>query len=329
MSRKSSNNGVKWWMRRGVVVFISALIGTGGLIACNSNPAPVVPTGTAVAQVVQTPGSTPNCELPTAQIRSNVPSQGLAGQQVALVAESRGTNLTYSWSVSAGTLSDSNSDAVIYTLPPVDGMVVITLRVDSSCGSAEDELSLNVVTPTHTPTATSTFTPTPTQTPTRAVTPRPTPTPSPRPILLRLAEPKNNTCVGVDQPVDFQWQFYRSLNTINDEKGAEYFALNFWSSRTEKHSVNWIKDTHYLIDLSKPVTVFTQEVDCSEGKGCLWSVDVVVANVPRGGGWMPESFRIITSSPVRSLCVRGRINPIPPQDTPEPPPPPCPPVCPP
>jgi hypothetical protein len=319
MSNKSRETGINWRMRYVVVVLILTLIGAGGLTACNNGPAPVVPTGTAVAQVSQTPGITQICEPPAAQIKGNIPSEAVTGQQVALGAEASGTDLAYSWSVSAGSLSDARSVAVIYTFPPVAGKAVITLRVSSSCGSAEDDLSLNVVAPTRTPTATSTFTHTPTRTATRAVTPKPTSTPSPQPILLRLAEPKNNTCVGVDQPVDFQWQFYRPLNTINDEKGAEYFALNFWSSRTEKRSVNWIKDTQYLIDLSQPVAVFTQEVDCSEGMGCFWSVDVVIANVPRGGGWMPESFRIIASSPVRSLCVRGRINPIPPQDTPKPP----------
>jgi hypothetical protein len=317
MFNKSGEKGLKWWMRHVIVVIIVTLIGAGGLIACNTTPAPVLPTSAAVAQISQTPSSTPTCEPPTAQIRSNVLSEGVAGQQVALGAEASGTDLAYSWSVSAGTLADSSSAAVIYTIPPVAGKVVITLRVHSSCGSAEDDLSLNVIIPTRTPTSTPTFTPTPTRTATRTVTPKPTITPSPKPILLRLAEPKNDTCVGVDQPVDFQWQFYRPLNAT-EGKGGEYFALNFWSSRTDKRSVNWTKDTHYPIDLSRPVSVFTQEVDCGKEKGCYWSVDVIESNVDKGGGWLSGSFRLIASSAMRNLCVRGRINPISPTDTPEP-----------
>jgi hypothetical protein len=323
MSKKNGEKGLKWRTQHRVVVLIVTLIAAGGLTACNNSPAPVIPTGAAVAQLSQTPGSTPTCEPPTAQINSNVVSEGVAGQQVALVAAASGTDLAYSWSVSAGTLSDSSSATVIYTLPPDAGKVVITLRVDSSCGSAEDVLSLDVVTPTHTPTATPTRTATPTVTSTKTPMPRPSSTPIPQSRLV-LLQPVGNECIGTAPNMVFKWDYAPGLNNIRGI-GGQYYALNIWSSSTPKQSINWIKDPWYEVSLKPPVVVFTHEVDCSKEEeprtnGCYWSVDVIKSYVDEGGGWQEGSYQIIASSNTRSFCVRREHEVQPP---PPPPPPPC------
>ncbi len=166
--------------------------------------------------------------------------------------------------------------------------------------------------------------PPPTSAPALPDTPTPTtisPSSTPTPQIL-LLEPKDDTCVGIEQPVVFQW-LYRPLNVIEGEAG-EYYAFNLWTSSTVKLSVGWIKESQYTISLDGPVTVYNNLVDCKEGRGCFWNVDVIISDVPPGLGDIPESFRIIASSPTRQVCINSAENPPVPTNTPTPTPSPTP-----
>lgn len=283
------------------------------------------------------------CISPRADILSFPSSTTvLPGQELALRSAESGEGWSYSWSASSGALSDPLSSSTIYRSPAQATTVMIELIVTNACGEEKnDSITLSVVTPTPTttltpsPTSTDTSTPTSTLTPTETSTPteppsptrpRPTNTPTLSPSQIVLLEPQNATCVGVEQAVLFQWRYHRPLNNI-DGPGGEFFALNLWNEETAVRSVAWVKDPQYAINFADPVPVYTQLVDCRETGGCFWSIDVIVANVPKGSGFLPGSFKVLASSPKRVFCTRGNL---PPTFTPTPksPTPPCiPPFC--
>ena len=173
-------------------------------------------------------------------------------------------------------------------------------------------------TPTIEPTATNTLEPTVafTNTPPPTLLPAYTPTPTVPAFTILLQEPKDNTCIGSENAV-FQWLATRPLNTIDGING-EYFAINIWSDDSPRYSVSWIKDPRYEIDnITDPIAVYTQQINCSGEKGCYWSVDMIVSHVERGSGWKPESFTPVASSQVRKFCTYP--NPAPqPTNTPVP-----------
>lgn len=260
----------------------------------------------------------------------------------------------YQWTtVDMSLLSAPQESITNFTAPSSVGVFDVTVAVTAheGCTVVSKTVEISVANPaTLTPTVTNTTQPTNTPTsivaatntptiepsatntlvPTAAFThtPQPTPLPSNTPLptvpafTILLQEPKADTCVGSDNAV-FEWLTTRPLNSIEGVNG-EYFALNIWSDESPRYSVSWIKAPRYEIDnITNPISVYTQQINCSGENGCYWNVDMIVSHVERGSGWKPESFTMVASSPVRTFCTYANPAP-PPTNTPLPPPTPTP-----
>ncbi len=101
-----------------------------------------------------------------------IPSELEAGQTLNLLANYSGSDLSFSWSTTAGEFDDPSANSVVFTAPESAGSagtVSITLKANNACGASEDQLSLDIVSPPLTPTSTPSSTPMPTSTATPTV----------------------------------------------------------------------------------------------------------------------------------------------------------------
>lgn len=306
-----------------------------------------------------------NCSFPVSIIGEETIL--LPNETTRLAADQVGFGWRYAWSSSADNLSVTDASSTVFTATETEGSITVSVAVTDELGcQGKASATIEVVsqltpaatdvvaeaatavptataTPTMSPTATQSATSTPTTTssptalPTFTNTPAHTPLPShtPTPTIpafqILLKEPKNETCVGAENAV-FEWLATRPLNTVEGKNG-EYFALNIWAEATTVYSVSWIKEPRYEIEnISDPIAVYTQQINCNGADGCFWNVDLIVSHVDRGSGWIPDSFTRIASSPTRKFCTQLDPAPIPPTNTPQPPPPTptavsCPPDC--
>ncbi len=314
------------------------------ITACGTRGIVSNPDTTIVAEVNKTVAC--NLQINIVDIVEASPSD-----LVYLTLERTGFDWTYNWSASSGVISDPSASSPSFKFPTDGGIITVSVEVTDPQGCS-DKASININieslassslthtktpnpentstslptqfptvanTPTLTPSATNTQTPTTmfTNTPSYTATPANTSTPTLPSFQVFLKEPKDGTCVGTNNAV-FEWVATRPLNTI-EGKGGEYFAINIWEQGSPViYSVSWIKDLRYEVNISDPITAFTQQVDCNSENGCFWNVDVILSNVERGSGWLPNSFTIVTSSPVREFCTQASPPPIPPTDTPIP-----------
>ncbi len=271
-----------------------------------------------------------------------------SGETISLAVKPTRFGWQYQWTtLDMSLLSAPQKSITNFTAPASAQVIEVSVVVisDQGCAAVTDSIEITVSSPpTFTPPATDTAEPTNTPTltaaptdvptvepsatntvvPTAALTntPHPTPLPShtPTPTIpsfsILLQEPKDNTCIGSNNAV-FEWLAARPLNNIEGVNG-EYFAINIWSDDSPRYSVSWIKDPRYEIDnITDPIAVYTQQINCSGEKGCYWSVDMIVSHVERGSGWKPESFTPVASSQVRKFCTYP--NPAPqPTNTPVP-----------
>lgn len=154
----------------------------------------------------------------------------VAGETVALTVETSGQNLRFEWSVARGTLSSSDTPAVIYTAPDTPGVDTVTLQVSSASGTTTRNVSFNIIIP-DTPTPTVTPTATPTQTPEPAPTETATPTAtSVGPV--NCGPVTNPGCLRYISP---QLAEFSSANSFlfTDERGSlqgEYSSAEFHSA---------------------------------------------------------------------------------------------------
>jgi len=108
----------------------------------------------------------------------------LAGDTVALTAETSGQDLRFKWSATRGKLSAFDTPAVLYTAPDTKGVDTVTVEVSSASGTTVEHVSFNIVLPT----------------PTVPPTPVPSPTPAPSPTITITAPltevvcPLNDAC---------------------------------------------------------------------------------------------------------------------------------------
>ncbi|MCC6604655.1 MAG: hypothetical protein IT327_15715 [Anaerolineae bacterium] len=272
------------------------------------------------------------------------------GETASLVVSPTSYGWQYQWTApDMSLLSAPQKSITDFTAPASGGEVEVTVAVTShqECEVVTASINISIASPsTITPSATDTIPPTsmPTQTVARTQsptitpsatktstptviltsTPYPTPLPSHTPtatvpaFAILLQEPKNDTCVGTENAI-FQWLATRPLNNIEGANG-EYFALNIWAEGSPVYSVSWIKNPRYEIEnISDPIAVYTQLVNCSGENGCFWNVDLIVSKVDKGSGHLPESFTKLYSSPQRWFCTEVASPPIPPTNTPEPP----------
>ncbi|MBK8905460.1 MAG: AAA-like domain-containing protein [Anaerolineaceae bacterium] len=212
----------------------------------------------------------------------------------------------------------------------VGDQIIIPVSSSETSDAASETISVPTptlfLTPQPASTPDSTGSPRPTSTPRTSpqetvafFTPTPSQTPSPTvpSFGILLVEPKDETCVGSENAV-FSWEATRSLNSIEGVNG-EYFALNIWAEGSPVYSVSWIKNTRYEVEnISDPIAVYTQLVNCSGENGCFWNVDLIVSNVQSGSGFLPESFTLVYSSPSRRFCTAVASPPVPATNTPEP-----------
>lgn len=275
------------------------------------------------------------------------------GETISLAVAPTVFGWQYQWTtVDMRLLSTPQESITEFTAPAVAGVIEVTVAVTAHEGCAIESKTVEISVanpPTFTPAATNTAQPTNTPTslgvatdtptiepsathtlvPTAAFThtPQPTPLPSQTPsptvpaFAILLQEPKDDTCVGSANAV-FQWLATRPLNATEGVNG-EYFALNIWAENSPVYSVSWIKSPRYEIEnVSDPIAVYTEQINCSGDNGCFWNVDLIVSRVEKGSGWLPDSFTILSSSPVRRFCTfvnPPTPQPIPPTDTPAPP----------
>jgi hypothetical protein len=76
----------------------------------------------------------------------------LAGDIVALTAETSGRDLRFKWSASRGKLSAFDAPAVLYTAPDTEGVDTVTVEVSSANGTTVKHVSFNIISPpTRTP----------------------------------------------------------------------------------------------------------------------------------------------------------------------------------
>ena len=160
-----------------MLVIMLLVTGCGAAAPSSPSPTPVPPTPTPVPP-------TPTPQPPAVTLVVNPPDikDVLPGQTVPLNADaSGGSDLSFNWTVTNGTLSSADAPAVIYTAPYAPGIDVVTVVVKSSGGTTTKSVSFNVVTPdpptdTPTPVPVDTATPTLVPTPPQADTATPTPT---------------------------------------------------------------------------------------------------------------------------------------------------------
>jgi hypothetical protein len=318
------------WM---IVIFL--------LISCTSN---LPETSNFFTEQVSEINGCPDSEIVILGNTSAAP-----GESVSLAISPVGLNWQYQWIASVGNFSTASESVTTFTVPEIDGSVTVSVIIsfDGACEDVRVTKSIDIINPpTFTPNATNTVLPTntptftvaPTDTPTVGpsatntleptvaftstpfYTPTPSQTPSPTvpSFAILLKEPKDETCVGSDNAV-FEWLATRPLNNIEGANG-EYFALNIWAEGSPVYSVSWIKNPRYEIEnISDPIAVYTQLVNCSGESGCFWNVDLIVSKVDKGSGHLPESFTKLYSSPQRWFCTEIAPPPIPPTNTPEPP----------
>ncbi|MCB8978060.1 MAG: hypothetical protein H6657_11615 [Ardenticatenaceae bacterium] len=271
------------------------------------------------------------------------------GETVSLAVRPTSFGWHYQWTAPDMSLLSAPQNSITeFTAPKSAQVIVLSVVVtpDQGCAAVTDSIQITVSSPpTFTPMATDTAQPTNTPTLTAAPTDAPTvelpatntvaptvaltntpfytpmPSQTPSPTVpsfgILLKEPKDETCVGSENAV-FEWLATRPLNSIEGVNG-EYFALNIWAEGSPGYSVSWIKNPRYEIEnISDPIAVYTQLVNCSGEKGCYWNVDLIVSKVERGSGHLPESFTTLYSSPARWFCTEVAPRPIPPTNTPEP-----------
>lgn len=255
----------------------------------------------------------------------------MSGETVFLTANANGRLSEFEWEADRGGFNRTDGQFVEYTAPIEPGIakITVTAKEQNCSGPKMDTLEFEVLKPTSTATQTVTSTsvamPTENATSTATVGPSAILSPVPRTPTqvinghVMLREPKNNTCVG--ERIVFEWDYFRSLNSVEGE-GGEYFALNLWDPQAQMiRSVSWIKEPRFEIEnLTLPVAVYTNLINCNQDAGCRWSVDVIRSNVARGDGWRPEAFDTIAiSNEIRNFCVTSGSPQIPPTDTPLPP----------
>ena len=313
------------------ITLIVILLSFAMLAACRANEND--PTSTPeIANVTNTPPS--DCVEPSVKILSPQ-IELLAQEEIRIAADADGDDISYEWTAVSGTINNPTQRVIAYIAAENVTNDTITLIINSACGETNATLDLTITPSTATPTPQPSVTPTPTDTttntpvPTETSTPTPTytrvsATPTPESVgipPINLAEPKDNTCVSGNSAT-FQWEWDWALNDI-EGPGGDYFAINIWSPESQVRSATWIKDRFYIVNKPQdPIVVYTQNVDCTQEKGCFWNVDVIRANVPPGQGDQPNSHTVIGRSPIRSFCVvysdNGLFTQNPPKDTPVP-----------
>lgn len=129
------------------------------------------------------------------QITADINVQGTtidAGEQRGLSVDVvSSADVRFEWNTTAGTLSDSSSQSVIFTAPFTQGPVVVTVRVISGDQIVTDSINFDVVapTPTQTPTPKPSSTPEPSLTPTNTAMPSNTPIPTDTLTPSRISSP--------------------------------------------------------------------------------------------------------------------------------------------
>lgn len=111
-----------------------------------------------------------------------------AGKTASLTADvsSSSSQLKFKWSVSRGTLSATDTPAVIYTAPLSQGPDTVTVEVSNASGTTTKNVTFDVVEPTPPPKEVSpmpTDTPEPSKAPLATATELPTSTPPPPPLI--------------------------------------------------------------------------------------------------------------------------------------------------
>lgn len=138
------------------------------------------------------------------QIVANINVQGTTidtGKQRGLSVDVvSSADVRFEWSTTAGTLSNSSSQSVIFTAPYTPGPVVVTVKVISGDQITTDSINFDVIapTPTQTPTPKPSSTPEPSLTPTNTAMPSNTPTPintyTPTPTFTPTLTPSPLDC---------------------------------------------------------------------------------------------------------------------------------------
>lgn len=291
--------------------------------------------------------------LPSLSCPESVTIQGntnpALGEIISLAVSPTSFNWQYQWIAPDMSLLSAPQKSITEFTAPASAQVIevsVVVTSDQGCAAVTDSVQITVSSPptftppatataqpintptltvvptdvsTVEPSATNTVLPTAGSTNTPFYTPMPSQTPSPTvpSFGILLKEPKDETCVGSENAV-FEWLATRPLNNIEGVNG-EYFALNIWAEGSRVYSVSWIKNPRYEIEnISDPIAVYTQLVNCSGENGCYWNVDLIVSKVERGSGYLPESFTKVYSSPPRWFCTEVATPPIPPTNTPEP-----------
>jgi hypothetical protein len=169
-----------------------------------------------------------------------------AGKTASLTADvsSGSSQLKFKWSVSRGTLSATDTPAVIYTAPLSQGPDTVTIEVSNANGTTTKNVTFDVVEPTPSPTDAPplpTDTPEPSKIPLATATDLPTSTPLPPPLIETFPQATDGEeFVFSDLGGSITNQFVTTQNCVHS--GASGLRLNYdmKGSGFGGWGVNWI-----------------------------------------------------------------------------------------
>lgn len=262
-----------------------------------------------------TPPQPTTCIPPSVRIRRDFSSEILPAQQIVVTADASGTKLTFHWQAEHGSFRtiQPSSPSVIYVVPSGVSSDLITLQVQNSCGSKEDEVKLAIkasipvspLPPTVLPTDTPTPTLTPTVTPTHTlVVSTTTPvTRTQQATITSVPKPFNLKAIYLS-PTSFllTWEWNGKLAP------NQHFAVRFWPKGTAvPKSQVWREVTNYPIEVNN---------ERFPPGSYYWHVAVIEDYDPITGSGDDGTWRALVISDISEVHFEGA-----PAEVPLPPPP--------